>query len=140
MVSSSAPTDPDAASVPASLLVSAGGVRLTLAWDTLLETGAAGPLTPVPGAAPWLAGLGQWHGRLVTVVDAGRLFGRAPSRCRWLLALRGLACDVALGVDELNPPADPDDPPIVHLDAAALRAHPAFAPGAAGRPHGGSPA
>lgn len=131
MAPSSAPPEPDAIAPPASLLVAAGGIRLALDWDLLLETGAAGPLTPVPGGAPWLAGLAQWHGRLLTVVDAGRLFGGAPSRCRWLLALRGLPCDVALGVDELNPGADGPTP--LPLDAAALRSHPAFAPGAAGR-------
>ncbi len=138
MVPSSVPTEPDPTAMPTSLLVSAGGVRLALDWDVLLETGSAGPLTPVPGAAEWLAGLAQWHGRLVTVVDAGQLFGKAPSRCRWLLALRGLACDVTLGVDDLSPSADPEQPPR-RLDAATLRAHPAFAPGAAGRRGGEGP-
>jgi hypothetical protein len=140
MAPSSVPTDSDATAMPTSLQVAAGGVRLALDLDVLLEAGSAGPLTPVPGAAKWFAGLGQWHGHLVTVVDAGQLFGHAPSRCRWLLALRGLACDVTLGVDELNPTPDPAQPQPRRLDLATLRAHPAFAPGAAGRPDAGRPA
>ena len=118
---------------PTTLHVSAGGVRLALALDAVLEVGAAGPLTPVPGAQPWLAGLAQWGGRLITVVDAGRLFGRTPATCRWLLALRGLPCEVALGVDELPSPTDTAEAADVRLDAAALAAHPAFQAGAASR-------
>gem|GEM_PF-6721391 len=139
MAPSSVLTDSDATAMPVSLQVLAGGVRLELDVELLLEAGSAGPLTPVPGAATWLAGLAQWHGHLVTVVDAGQLFGRSRSCCRWLLALRGLACDVTLGVDELNPLPDPAQLPR-RLDAATLRAHPAFAPGAAGRQGAPEPA
>ena len=135
MVPPSAPTNHTEAT---SLHVSAGGVRLALPWAVLLEVGEAGPLTPVPGAQPWLKGLAQWRGRLITVVDAGRLFGHGPSACRALVALRGLPCEVALGVDELLGRAGDDEAADVRLDAAALAAHPAFQPGAAVRAPGGA--
>ena len=138
MVPPSAQPDHDPSTEPTSVHVSAGGVRLALAWDVLLEVGEAGPLTPVPGAQPWLTGLAQWRGRLISVVDAGRLFGRGPSSCRALVALRGLACEVALGVDELLGPAGDEEAADVRLDAAALAAHPAFQPGAAVRAPGGA--
>jgi twitching motility protein PilI len=138
MAPSSIPADRDPSTEPTSVHVSAGGLRLALAWDVLLEVGEAGPLTPVPGAQPWLAGLAQWRGRLITVVDAGRLFGREPSSCRALVALRGLPCEVALGVDELLGRAGDEEPADVRLDAAALAAHAAFQPGAAVRAPGGA--
>jgi len=130
-------TNVDPPPPPACLHVRAGGATLALAWDLLVETGAAGPLTPVPGAPRWLAGLGQWRGRLVTVVDAGQLFAGSSASCRWLLALKCVPCDLALGVDELLGAEAEDAPADVRLDATALGRHPAFQPGAAGRGAGG---
>jgi len=100
----------------------------------LSAVGPVGLLTPVPGGAEWLVGLTQWHGRLLTVVDAGRLFGNAPSAGRWLLVLRGAPCETALAVDELLGPSAAADSTATPIDAATLARHPAFQPGAAGRP------
>jgi hypothetical protein len=119
--------------LPHCLHVRAGGAVLSLPLDLLDATGPAGHLTPVPGAPEWLCGLGQFRGRLVSVVDAGRLFAGRPSSCRWVLALKGLPCEVALGVDELLGAAGRDGPVDMRLDAACLGLHPAFQPGAAGR-------
>lgn len=119
--------------LPDCLHVRAGGVVLSLPLGLLDATGPAGHLTPVPGAPPWLRGLGQFRGRLVSVVDAGRLFAGRPSACRWVLPLKGLACEVALGVDELLGAAGGDGAADVRLDAAGLGLLPAFQPGAAGR-------
>jgi len=138
MTPASAP-DPATPALPsAGLHVRAGGVVLEVPWELLVETGAAGPVTPLPGAPPWLAGLAQWKGRLVSVVDAGSLFGRQAGSRKWLLALRGLACEVTLGVDELIGPPRPGEPAEVRLAAAELAAHPAFQPGAAGPAAGGT--
>jgi hypothetical protein len=131
MAPSSLPIAAESPAASTSLHVLAGGVRLALPWEVLLEVGTAGPLTPVPGGQPWLAGLAQWRGRLITVVDGGRLFGHAPASCRWLVALRGLACETALGVDELLGSAGAEDTADLVLDVAALAGHPALQPGAA---------
>ena len=105
---------------------------LSIDLRSLAEYGTPGARTPVPGAAPWLLGLAQWRGRLLTVVDAGRLFGSAPVRGASILVLRGLACEMALAVDEVLDPSS-ETAADLHLDAAALAAHPAFHPRAAAR-------
>jgi chemotaxis signal transduction protein len=107
-------------------------VVLSIDLRSLAEYGTPGARTPVPGAAPWLLGLVQWRGRLLTVVDAGQVFGSAPVRGASILVLRGLACEMALAVDQVldNSSEIAAD---LHLDAAVLAAHPAFQPGAAGR-------
>jgi hypothetical protein len=128
----SAQTVPPAPAPLACLLARAGGVRLAIEFTALAEYGPAGALTPVPGAAPWLVGLAQWHGRLLTVVDAGRLFGGSPTRGRLLLVLRELPCETALAVDEVLGSNETPEATDVRLDAVTLRAHPAFRPGAAG--------
>jgi chemotaxis signal transduction protein len=130
MPPASAPTAPKAAPSPPCLLVSAGGARLSIDCRAVAEYGVPGGRTPVPGTASWLLGLAQWRGRLLTVVDAGLLFGGGPTRGASILVLRGLPCETALAVDQVldandEPPAD------LHLDAAVLTAHPAFQPGAA---------
>jgi hypothetical protein len=121
------------APLPTCLHVRAGGAVLALAWDLPVATEACGRLTPIPGAPSWLAGLGLFRGRLITVVDAGRLFAQAASTCRLLLTLKGLPCEVALGVDEFLGPAHAGGQADLRLDADLLARHPAFQPGAAGR-------
>ena len=103
----------------------------------LADYGTPGARTPVPGAAPWLQGLVQWRGRLLTVVDAGLVFGSGPVRGASILVLRGLACELALAVDAVLHGSS-EAVAELHLDAAALAAHPAFQPGAAGRRAGGA--
>jgi hypothetical protein len=130
MSADSAPDD-SIATAPC-LLVRAGDVRLSIDCRALAEYGIPGGRTPVPGAAPWLLGLAQWDGRLLTVVDAGQLFGGRPVRGTSILVLRGLPCEAALAVDEMLDAAS-EGPADLHLDVATLSAHPAFQPGAAGR-------
>jgi chemotaxis signal transduction protein len=115
----------------ACLLVEAGGKRLACAFPAVLEIGRIDQLSPVPGGSPWLLGLIQWRGRLLTVVDAGRLFGYEPSHGGWLVVLRGLHVDTALAVDGILGTEDPDGKADVVLDSEALSAHPALQPGAA---------
>ena len=113
------------------LLVEAGGRRLACAFPSVLEVGRFGQVTPVPGGSPWLLGLIQWRGRLLTVVDAGRLFGYQPSRAQRIVVLRGLRVDTALAVDAILGTDDPGGTADLVLDAEALSAHPALQPGAA---------
>jgi hypothetical protein len=124
---------PDDAPVPGAscLLVEAGGRRLACAYSAVVEVGRVDRITPVPGGAPWLAGLVQWRGRLLTLIDAGRLFGRCPSRARWIVVLRGLRVETALVVDAILGTDDKGGTADLVLDTEALAAHPALQPGAA---------
>ncbi len=90
-------------------------------------------MTRVPGGAEWLTGLIQWHGRLLTLVDAGRLFGSQATCSRLIVVLRGLRVEAALAVDAIIATDDTDGSADLVLDAEALAAHPALQPGAATR-------
>lgn len=84
------------------------------------------PCTPVPGAAPAVAGLVALSGRIVGVVGLARALGRAGAAAEpeagHLVVLRGeppvaLAVDRALGIvqatrDGATGPADMDGPPL----------------------------
>jgi hypothetical protein len=125
----------------ACLLIEAGGRRLACAYSVVLEVGRIDSITPVPGGADWLAGLVQWRGRLLTLIDAGRLFGLRPTQGRWIVVLRGLRVETALVVDALLGTDDPGGTAALVLDSEALAAHPALQPGAAaGAPAPGEPA
>jgi chemotaxis signal transduction protein len=113
------------------LHVRAGGRRLALPFEVTSAVAPAAPCVRVPHAAPWLLGLIQWRGGLLTLVDAGTLFGERPCRPTRLVVLRGLKVDAALAVDEILRPADAAQPADLLLDHAALSAHPALQPGAA---------
>lgn len=117
----------------ASLHVEAGGTRLAIRFDVVSEYSAETDPVPVPATQPWCLGLVQVHGRLLSLVDGGTLFGDAPSGAGGpSILFKGLDVETALLVDHVLgvfPTAEDAD---VELDLAALRAHPAFAPCGAG--------
>jgi chemotaxis signal transduction protein len=126
------PSDPTAPGTSAAELhVRAGGRRLALPFEVTSGVGPVVPWVRVPRCAPWLLGLIQWRGGLLTLVDAGVLFGERPCRPTRLVVLRGLKVDVALAVDEILRPADAAQPADLLLDHAALAGHPALQPGGA---------
>jgi chemotaxis signal transduction protein len=55
-----------------------------LPLDQLREIAAAGAVAPVPLAPPEVKGLANLRGRVVTLLDVARVFGRPlpPARCR----------------------------------------------------------
>jgi chemotaxis signal transduction protein len=116
-----------------SLVVQAGGLRLALPFGAVAEVShrVPGPPVPVPGSAPWLIGLIAWRGRLLTLVDAGRLFGEAPSRGGALVLLKGLPVETALAVDDTPRPTVGPGEGARRLELPALQALPALQPGAA---------
>jgi hypothetical protein len=72
----------------------------------------------------------------VTLIDAGRLFGRAPVRPRAAVLLRNLPVETALAVDAVIGPEGGSVEPAEAVELTALREHPALQPGAAcGRPN-----
>ena len=115
----------------ACLSVRAGGVLLTLNHDVIDDYDVVGPCVPVPGSVPWCLGVVSWRGRLLAILDAGRLFGRHPTSARHQLVLKGLDIETALAVDEVIHTVGNDPAPDVALDLETLRHHPAFQPGAA---------
>lgn len=127
------PSDPPspALATESVLQVRAGGRRLALPIGVIRQVGPCSQFVRVPGTAPWLLGLMQWRAGLISLVDAGLLFGDAPSQRQRIVVLRGLAVDVALAVDEILRPDASAQPAEIVLDLARLSHHPAFQPGAA---------
>jgi len=116
------------------LHVRAGDRRIAMPIEVVSGVGTPGPAVEVPYGAEWLLGLVQWRGRLLTLVDAGLLFGLRRSRAAKLVVMRNLNVETALAVDQIFGTDDPDDPEEsaeVVLDAERLRSHAAFQPGAA---------
>ncbi len=131
----SAATEPPSATDPAptTLHVRAGSVRVALAFDVVGEQADPVPVAPVPGAAPWCLGLVQLNGRLVTLIDAGRLFGSVPTSPGALVRLEGLEVETALAVDEIVGLLGDEDLGAADFffDRRSLAAHAAFQAGAA---------
>jgi hypothetical protein len=121
-------TDPP----PARLHLTAGGVRIELGFDVMTEVLATGRIVRVPGGSPaWLVGLAAWRGRVVTLVDAGRVFGSGPARGPWMVVLKDLAVDTALLVDGEPRLAGAGDVADLVLDRDSIASHAAFQPGSA---------
>jgi chemotaxis signal transduction protein len=113
------------------LHVRAGDRRIAMPIEVVFEVGTPGPAVEVPHGAEWLHGLVQWRGRLLTLVDAGLLFGLRRSRAGKLVVMRNLNVETALAVDQVIGTECPDESAEVVLDAEMLRSHAAFQPGAA---------
>jgi chemotaxis signal transduction protein len=113
------------------LHVQAGDRRMAIPFELVAEVGSPGPVVDVPHGAEWLLGLIQWRGRLLTLVDAGQLFGLRRSGGAKLVVLRNLNVETALAVDQVIGTENADVSADVVLDAARLQAHPSFQPGAA---------
>jgi purine-binding chemotaxis protein CheW len=103
-----------------------GSARYALPMAEVAEVGRWAPPTRVPGAPDWVAGLANWRGRVLPVLDLRRLLGAptapADTRTRLIvLTTRGFSAGVlADSVDGVR-----DDlpekvgPPPATLDAAA---------------------
>lgn len=129
----------DAAYVPGPGLgtgVAAGGILLRLgssryavAMADVAEVAPVPGITRVPGAPPWLAGVANWRGRMLPVLDLRPLLAATTvplaSSARLVVLARG---DVVAGViaeavpgvydGELADPAPP--PPTLTTEASAL--------------------
>ena len=51
------------------VVVRLGGSRFALPMDAVAEVGRPPALTRVPGVPPWLAGVANWRGRVLAVLD-----------------------------------------------------------------------
>lgn len=58
-----------------TILVRMGGSRYAVALAHVAEVGKVPPLTRVPGVPAWLAGVANWRGRILPVLDLRSLLG-----------------------------------------------------------------
>ena len=96
------------------VLVRLGGARYTLTMDAVAEVGRPPALTRVPGLPGWVAGVANWRGRVLAVLDVRALLDGAATaldRRGRLVVLRhdgvvvGLLTEAVEGTRRL----DPDD-------------------------------
>jgi len=59
------------------VVVRLGGERFALPMDAVAEVGRMPMLTRVPASPPWVAGVANWRGRILGVVDLRVLLGLA---------------------------------------------------------------
>jgi purine-binding chemotaxis protein CheW len=67
--------DPAAASRPDLVIVRLGGCRYALPMASIAEVGRPPGLTRVPGLPGWVAGVANWRGRVLAVLDLRSLLG-----------------------------------------------------------------
>jgi chemotaxis signal transduction protein len=118
------------AGVPAGgVLLRLGASRYAVAMDDVAEVAAIPGLTRVPGSPAWLAGVANWRGRMLPVLDLRPLLAAdtvpLPSSARLVVLARGgivagVVAEAVPGVydGELADPAAP--PPTLTPDAASL--------------------
>ncbi len=78
--------------VTGALALAAGGWRLLLPLDEILEVVPPPRLTRVPGVQPWLVGIASLRGHAIGVTDLGGFLGSARAggaRTRLVLTQRG---------------------------------------------------
>ena len=81
-----------------------GTRRLVSDFREVVEIVPMPPVTPVPGAQPWLLGVGNLRGNLFPVVDLKNFLEgerTAPQEGQRVLIMRQSGGDVALVIDEL---------------------------------------
>lgn len=62
------------------VVVRLGGERFALSMDAVAEVGRMPALTRVPGSPVWVAGVANWRGRILGVVDLRPLLGVTAER------------------------------------------------------------
>lgn len=70
-------TDPGRTAAPDSdaIVVRLGAGRFAVALPAVAEVGNVPPVTRVPGVPAWLAGVANWRGRILPVLDLRTLLG-----------------------------------------------------------------
>lgn len=81
-----------------------GSRRLVSSFDEVVEIVPIPPVTPVPGAQPWLLGVGNLRGNLFPVIDLKQFLQGERTvlhEGQRVLVVRQAGGDVALTIDEL---------------------------------------
>lgn len=98
-----------------------GAHRLASAFDEVLEILPLPPVTPVPGAQPWMLGVGNVRGNLLPIVDLKQFLEGERTvlhESQRVLLVRQPDGDVAVTIDELYGQRSFHDEQ--QVDAAAL--------------------
>jgi purine-binding chemotaxis protein CheW len=110
------------------VVVRLGGGRFALPMDVVAEVGRMPGLTRVPGTPSWVAGVANWRGRILGVLDLHVLLGlaaqvgRGDGTNRLVVLTRapvsvGLIAERVEGVLTVDP--DELEPPLLTLPAEA---------------------
>ena len=95
----------DAETSADAVLVRIGASRYAVGLDFVAEVGKVPPLTRVPGVAAWLAGVANWRGRILPVLDPRSLLGAevvAHGASARLVVLTTEVATVAVLVDAVD--------------------------------------
>ncbi len=113
-----------------------GEMYLVTPLDHVLEVLPCPPATRVPGVKPWMKGIANVRGTLVTIVDLPEYFGKPPvfldDRARLMIINipglnTGVLVNEVLGLRHFDEALERqdlsglDDPVLAHLDGAFLR-------------------
>jgi purine-binding chemotaxis protein CheW len=116
----------DSGSTSEYVVVRLGGSRYALPMESVAEVGRPPSLTRVPGVPTWLAGVANWRGRVLAVLDLRPLLSNAGEpmdrRARLVVLHRnavpvGLLTEGVEGTHELND--DQIEPSLAHLPESA---------------------
>jgi len=76
-----AETDP-AAEAGTGVVVRFGAGRYAVPMSAIAEVGRVARMTRVPGVPPWIAGVSNWRGRILPIVDVRPLIGVPATELR----------------------------------------------------------
>lgn len=105
------------------VVVRLGGCRYGLTMPNVAEVGRPPGLTRVPGLPAWVAGVANWRGRVLAVLDVRSLLGGAPAspvgRSGRMVVLTRSGVSVGLLVEAVEGALDVDldvvEPALAHL-------------------------
>jgi chemotaxis signal transduction protein len=127
LVEDTAPAETVASGYPTGVVVRFGRARYAVPMAAVAEVVLVPALTRVPAGPPWLAGVANWRGRVLPVVDPRQLLGAErtpmPSSARVLVLSvdgveAGLLVEAVVGL--LEPGTDvPDAAPVTATASAA---------------------
>ncbi|MDH3513592.1 MAG: chemotaxis protein CheW [Gammaproteobacteria bacterium] len=113
-----------------------GEIMLVTPLDNVLEILPPPPMTPVPNVKPWLKGVANVRGNLITIVDLPEYYGKSPvfmdDKARMLIMNipglnAGLLVNEVMGLRHFDEDLERqdlsglDDPVLVQLNGAFLR-------------------
>lgn len=107
------------------VVVRLGGSRFALPMEVVAEVGRVLTVTRVPGTPDWVAGVTNWRGRILGVLDLRRLLGLAAeeSRDARLVVLTRGGVSVGVQADRVDGVLEVDleaiEPPLLTLPAEA---------------------
>jgi purine-binding chemotaxis protein CheW len=115
-----------------AVVVRLGEGRFSVALEQVAEVGKVPAITRVPGVPAWLAGVVNWRGRILPVLDVRTLLGAEGSAlgsaARLVVLITdvasvGMLADAVEGAAALGP-VDSSVPPVVAgLGAGLIRGH-----------------